>query len=117
MLFCLRPRLESPPRSTSLAPRLQPSEGRPVPTDQLLRQIRSELQAQHRTLLAIAAPSTTPTSSSLLFQKASKNPPAKPRRIKGRISPIRLFHKVWVMKQESIGPSSTFRPSESEIRS
>ena len=32
-------------------PRQQPSEGRPVPTDQLLRQIRSELQAQHRTLL------------------------------------------------------------------
>jgi len=97
MLFGLRPRLESPPRSTSLARGQQPSEGRPVPTDQLVRQIRSELQAQHRTPLGIAAPSTTPTSSSLVFQKASKNPPPKPRRIKGRISPIRLFHKVWIV--------------------
>jgi hypothetical protein len=34
----------------------------------------------------------------LLFQKPSKSPPAKPHKIKGRISSIRLFHKVWVKK-------------------
>jgi hypothetical protein len=35
-------------------------------------------------------------SKSLPLQKASKNQPPKPQRIKGRITPIRLFQKVWL---------------------
>ena len=42
---------------------------------------------------------TTSTSASLLFQKPLKSPPAKPYKINGRISSIRLFQKVWLMKQ------------------
>jgi hypothetical protein len=39
------------------------------------------------------------TSSSWLFQKGSKNSPANSHKIKGRISSIRPFQKVWVWKQ------------------
>ena len=53
-----------------------------------------------------AASSTTLTSTSSLFQKASKNSPAKPSKINGRISSIRPFHKVWVKKQPPNHPDS-----------
>ncbi len=42
-------------------------------------------------------------STSRPLQKASKNRPRKPHGINGRISPIRLFHNVWVKKLTDAG--------------
>ncbi len=41
----------------------------------------------------------TSTSAFWLFQKASKTDPRKPHEINGRISPIRLFHKLYIQEQ------------------
>jgi len=43
-----------------------------------------------------------PASKSLLLQKGRKNPWPKPRGIKGRIHPIRLFQNLWVEEQPKL---------------
>jgi len=68
---------------------------------ELLFEIQSRLdqiQAGNRKIVGTleqqrATSSTTLTSASTLFQKASKNSPRKPPEINGRISPIRPFKK------------------------
>jgi hypothetical protein len=42
-----------------------------------------------------------------LFQKAYKNRPAKPLKTNSRISPIRLFLKVWVERQDKADKTAT----------
>jgi len=42
-----------------------------------------------------------PTEKSTLLQKGSKNRSANPHKLNSRISPIRLFQKVWVPIQTS----------------
>jgi hypothetical protein len=48
------------------------------------KELRSVLNDVHKHIVAVS--------------KALKIPLAKPHKINGRISPIRLFHKVWVLK-------------------
>ncbi len=45
------------------------------------------------------ASSTISTAVYWLFQEASKNAPRKTHRIKGRISPIRPFHNLYLLRQ------------------
>ena len=52
--------------------------------------LRSALDQQRRVINDIH-------NASWLFQKGSKNCPAKPHKINGRISTIRPFQKVWVV--------------------
>ena len=54
------------------------------------------IAASKRPWRSTVAFSTTPTSKSMPFQKASKNPPANSHKINSRISPIRLFLKVYL---------------------
>ncbi len=60
-----------------------------------LKEMRSILNDAHKHILAVS--------------KGLKNPPAKPHKIKGRISSIRPFHKVWVKKQRLGGFSVDVR--------
>ncbi len=64
-----------------------------------------------------AAFSTTPTSKSMPFQKASKNPPANSHKINGRIEEIRPFQRVWVgeriERQENTSCHGCFWPMTS----
>jgi hypothetical protein len=48
-----------------------------------------------------------------LFHKGAKNHPRKPHKTNGRISPIRPFHKVHLLKQDNIQTDRRHRTSSS----
>ena len=57
----------------------------------------------------------TLTSASTLFQEASKNAPRKPRKINGRIAPIRPFKKVKLsrrVRSQNTAPLSNSPPAQ-----
>ena len=56
------------------------------------RQLRSVLNDVHKHIVAVS--------------KAQKSPPAKPRKINGWISSIRLFYMVWIKRWDPIVISS-----------
>ena len=68
-----------------------------------------------------------PIEKSTLLQKGSKNHSANPHKLNSRISPIRLFYKVWVVKtlncvhikseilrQSALHPAQAIRPSAAD---
>jgi hypothetical protein len=60
--------------------------------------------------------STTSTTTFYLSQKISKNPPCKPHKPHGRISPIRSFHKAHFRKQNHPEkPTATVAGKDSSI--
>ena len=59
----------------------------PTQQHRQFKEMRSVLNDAHKHIVAVS--------------KALKIPPAKPHKINGRISSIRPFHKVWVMRHFS----------------